>query len=167
MNGMSFVLPASVVSKVDVAHLVSEAEQIDNEQTTKAVREKVGATTAPSETVLSEQLSDFLTQNQLTIGTSQERSELIKQLHLLKENVPVIHMTFAASADRDSLRRLVEWLRSSVHPQAVISVGLQPALVAGVSIRTTNRVHDLSMRSVLRKNHGLLVKELGALRGNG
>ncbi len=166
MNGMSFTLPPSIVSKADVAHLVIEVEAVDNEQTTQAVREKVGAT-GHTETVLSEQLTDFLAGNQLTIGTGPERSELIKHLHLLKESAPVIHMTFAVPADRDSLRQLVEWLRSSVHPQAVISVGLQPALVAGVSIRTTNRVHDLSMRSVLRKNHGLLVKELGALRGNG
>lgn len=166
MNGMSFTLPPSIVSKADVARLVIEVESIDNEQTTEAVREKVGVTGHP-ETVLSEQLSDFLAQNQLTIGTGPERSELIKQLRLLKENAPVIHMTFAVPADRDSLRRLVDWLRSSVHPQAVVSIGLQPALVAGVSIRTTNRVYDLSMRSVLRKNHGLLVKELGALRGNG
>jgi hypothetical protein len=166
MNGMSFTLPPSIVSKADVARLVIEVEGVDNEQTTEAVREKVGAT-GHSETVLSEQLSDFLAGNQLTIGTGPERSELIKQLRLLKENAPVIHMTFAVPADRDSLHRLVEWLRSSIHPQAVISVGLQPALVAGVSLRTTNRVHDLSMRSVLRKNHGLLVKELGALRGNG
>ena len=166
MNGMSFVLPPSIVSKVDVAHLVSEAEQIDSEQTAEAVRERVGAAVR-SEIVVSEQLADFLAQNKLTIGNGPERGELIKQLRILKENVPVIHMTFAVPADRDSLRRLVEWLRSSVHPQAVISVGLQPALVAGVSIRTTNHVHDLSMRSVLRKNHGLLVKELGALRGNG
>jgi F0F1-type ATP synthase delta subunit len=166
MNGMSFTLPPSIVSKADVARLVIEVEAVDNEQTTQAVREKVGAT-GHTETVLSEQLTDFLAGNQLTIDTGPERSELIKQLHLLKESAPVIHMTFAVPADRDSLRQLVEWLRSSVHPQAVISVGLQPALVAGVSIRTTNRVHDLSMRSALRKNHGLLVKELGALRGNG
>jgi hypothetical protein len=166
MNGMSFTLPPSIVSKADVARLVIEVEGVDNEQTTEAVREKVGAT-GHSETVLSEQLSDFLAGNQLTIGTGPERGELIKQLRLLKENAPVIHMTFAVPADHDSLHRLVEWLRSSVHPQAVISVGLQPALVAGVSLRTTNRVHDLSMRLVLRKNHGLLVKELGALRGNG
>jgi F0F1-type ATP synthase delta subunit len=166
MNGMSFTLPPNIVSKADVARLVIEVEAVDNAQTTEAVREKVGAA-GHAETVLSEQLTDFLAQNQLAIGTGPERSELIKQLHLLKESAPVIHMTFAVPADRDSLHQLVGWLRSSVHPQAVISVGLQPALVAGVSIRTTNRVHDLSMRSVLRKNHGLLVKELGALRGNG
>lgn len=164
MNGGSVTLPPSVVSKVDVARLVIEAEQLDAQQTAEAVREKVGAT-AHSEVVMSQQLSDFLAQNQLAFGTGPERSELIKQLRHLKDNVPVIHMTFAVPADRESLQQLVQWLRESVHPQAVISVGLQPNLVAGVSVRTTNHVHDFSMRSALKKNHGLLVSELGALRG--
>jgi F0F1-type ATP synthase delta subunit len=63
------------------------------------------------------------------------------------------------------LQELIAWLRSSVHPQAVISVGLQPALVAGVYLRTPNHVHDLSMRAVLKKSRGLLTKELEALHG--
>ena len=164
MNGVSLALPPSIVSKVDVARLVLEVEQIDSQQTADAVREKVGATTH-SEIGMSQQLTDFLAGNQLTLGSAPERSELIKQLRSLKESVPVIHMTFAVPADRGSLQQLVQWLRTSVHLQAVLSVGLQPALVAGVSVRTTNRVHDFSMRSALKKNHGLLVSELGALRG--
>jgi len=164
MNGQ-LTLPPSVVTKLDVSHLVSELEQIDNQQTADTVREKVGGQ-AQAGALLSEQLTDFLQQNQLTIGDGLERSELIKRVRTLKENVPIIHLTFAVAADRESLRQLVEWVRSSLHPQAVIDVGMQPALIAGVSVRTPNRVHDLSMRSVLKKNHGLLVKELGALRGN-
>jgi F0F1-type ATP synthase delta subunit len=165
MNGaQQFTLPPSIVSKVDVSHLVSELEAIDNQQTADAVREKVGGQ-GQSQVVLSEQLTDFLQQNQLELGNSLQRSELIKQLRQLKESVQVVHLTFAVAADRGSLQQLVAWFRTSVHPQTVIAVGLQPALVAGVSIRTPNRIHDLSMRSVLRKNHGLLVKELGALRG--
>jgi hypothetical protein len=165
MNGTGLSLPPSVVSKADVARLVGDAERIDNEQTAAGVREKVGSS-VHAEVMMSQQLADFLGQNQLVVETGQQWSELIKQLRALKENAPVIHMTFAVPADRESLQQLVAWLRSSVHPQAVVSVGLQPALVAGVNIRTTNRVHDLSMRSALKKSHGLLVKELGALRGN-
>jgi F0F1-type ATP synthase delta subunit len=161
---VNFVLPLSVVSKVDVSHLLSELERVDNEQTQATVREKVGSSER-AELMVSRQFADFLAQNKLTINTSQERSELIKQLRLLKENIPVIHMTFAVNADRESLAKLTQWLRTSISPQAVIEVGLQPALIAGVSVRTPNHVHDLSMREVIKKNHGVLVKELEALRG--
>lgn len=159
-----FVLPPSVVSKVDLSRLVSEAELIDTELTAMAVRAKT-SNQQQSAPVLSTPLTEFLGQNQLTFGASQQRSDLVKQLRLLKDKVPVIHMTFAVTADRESLQQLAVWLRASIHPQAVISVGLQPALVAGVYLRTPNHVHDLSLRAKLKGSHSVLIKELEMIRG--
>jgi len=160
-----FILPPTVVSRLDVSRLVSEFEQVDNELTAASIRAKSGAPVQP-QPVLSEQLTDFLTRNKFKLETGQERSELIIQLRQLKDSVPVIHMTFAVSADRESLQQLAQWLRASVHPQAVIAVGLQPALVAGVYLRTPNHVHDLSLRAMLDSSHDVLVKELELLRAS-
>lgn len=162
---VNFILPLSVVTKVDVSRLVNELERIDNQQTQVAVRGKVTPQQS-AELMVSKQFADFLTQNKLTIGDSKQRTLLIKQLRLLKEHVPVIHLTFAVDADRESLTKLTQWVRTSISPQAVIEVGLQPALIAGVSVRTPNHIHDLSMRELIKKNHGLLVKDLEVLRGN-
>jgi len=160
-----FVLPPSVVTRRDVSHLIRDAEWVDNEMTTAQVRAKAGSNT-PTEAAISGTFAEFLEQNKLTFDGSNERSALIKQLQLLKEKVPVIHMTFAVKADAESLQKLVAWVRESIHPQAVIEVGLQPALVAGVYLRTPNKVHDLSVRALLAGRHEPLVKELEALRGN-
>lgn len=159
-----FILPPTIVSKVDVSRLVGEVERLDNALTSKAVREKAGSP-AQAAPILSEQLTDFLTQNQLQFATSQERSELVKQLRLLKDNVPVLTMTFAVVADRESLQQLTQWVRTTLHPQAVITAGLQPALVAGVYVRTPNHVHDLSVRGLLAAQHDNLVGQLETLRG--
>lgn len=159
-----FVLPAGVVSKVDLSRLIREVEWIDNEMTTATVRAKTGVEQA-AQPATSATLGEFLSQNGLVLGTGRERSELIAQLHLLKDKIPVIHMTFAVVADQESLQELTAWVRSSIHPQAVISVGLQPALVAGVYLRTPNQVHDLSLRAMLKGSHDVLVKELEAARG--
>lgn len=159
-----FILPPSVVSKIDVSRLVSEVEKIDNEMTSVAVRTKTGVS-QPTQSVPSEQLAEFIGQNKLDLTNGQKRSELIALLRQLKDNVPVIHMTFAVVADRESLQQCVQWLRASIHPQTVITVGLQPALVAGVYLRTPNHVHDLSLRAMLEGSHGALVKDLEALRG--
>jgi len=160
-----FILPPSVVTKIDVSRLVSEVEKLDSDLTTAAVRAKTGAPQADRPTV-SEQLATFLTQNKLAFDSSQARSALVQQLRILKDKVPVIHMTFAVQSDPQSLQQIVQWLRTSVHPQAVISVGLQPSLVAGVYMRTPNHVHDMSLRTLLTGQHDVLVKELEALRGN-
>ncbi len=162
-----FVLPPNVVSRLDVARLVSELERIDEEMTTSEVRAKAGKKRAAQEMLFSERLNAFLTANSLNLEDSRVRSELIKQVHLLKDKVPIIHMTFAVEADPESLGRLAEWLRASIHPQAVISVGLQPGLVAGAYIRTPNHVHDFSLRGKLAGSHEALVKELEVINGRG
>jgi hypothetical protein len=159
-----FILPPSVVTKVDVSRLVSEVERLDSELTTAAVRAKTAAPQAP-QPMVSEQLASFLTQNKIAFDTPQNRTSLVQQLRILKDKVPVIHMTFAVQSDPESLRQIVQWLRTSVHTQAVISVGLQPSLIAGVYLRTPNHVHDLSLRTLLTGQHDVLVKELEALRG--
>lgn len=159
-----FILPPSVVSKIDLSRLVAEVERLDIELTSSAVRAKAGSPPQATPT-LSDQLADFLTQNQLHFQTGQERSEIVKQLRLLKEKVPVLNMTFAVVADRESLQQLAQWVRITVHPQAVITAGLQPALVAGVYLRTPNHVHDFSLRKMLSSQHDLLVKDLETLRG--
>lgn len=159
----SFVLPPSVVSKVDLARLVNEVEKIDDELTTAAVRAGVGAPQQASPAV-SESLLGFLQQNRLNLNDSKQRSAIVKLLHQLKDSAPIIHMTFAVEADRESLMQLAQWLRETVHPQAVIAVGLQPGLIAGVYLRTPNHVHDLSLRAALDGGHQILVDDLEALR---
>lgn len=158
-------LPTSVVSKVDLSRLLSELEYVDNELTAAAVRAGIGANNA-SEQKISEQLSDFLNENDITLDDSHSRTALIKQVRALKKNAPVIHMTFATSADSESLRELCAWLRDSIHPQMVVSVGMQPSLLAGVYLRTANHVKDLSLRARLRGTRSLMVNELEALRGS-
>jgi len=153
-----FVLPTSVVTKLDVSRLVNELEKVDNELTAAAVRKQDHV-----QPVMSQQLAEFLEQNKVSLDDD-DRGDLIKQVRLLKDNVPVIHMTFAVTADQESLQKLVQWLRAET-PQAVIAVGLQPGLVAGVYLRTPNHVHDLSLRNALDGRRDVLVKELETLRG--
>jgi F0F1-type ATP synthase delta subunit len=163
-NYAEFVLPSNVVTRVDVSHVVSELERVDNDITTATVRAQLNPqeVTRPA---MSQQLTAFLEQNHMNLDNSQARSEIIKQLRLLKDKVPVIHMTFAVTADGESLATLTQWVRNQVHPQAVIDVGLQPALVGGVYVRTPNHIHDWSLRAKLHDGHDILVKELESFRG--
>lgn len=161
---VSLVLPPSIVSRLDVARLVGEVEQIDNALTTAEVRAKAGAEAEPA-AAHSAQLSDFLQTNHLEQPDRSDWARLVKDLRHLKDHAPVIHLTFATVADPDSLRQLAAWARESVHPQAVLAVGLQPGLIGGVYVRTSNQIHDLTMRGLLKGSRGVLTKELEALRG--
>ena len=163
-NQSEFVLPPSVVSKLDLSHLVSEAEEIDSYLTSAMAKAKVGAPVEAQPT-LSDKLTDFCVTNRIQFGDGQQRVRLIKRLRHLKDNAPVVHMTFATAADTEDLQQLANWLRRSVSPQAVISVGLQPDLIGGVYLRTTNHVFDLSVRAQLAGKRHLLVEAVEALGG--
>ncbi|MGH7218495.1 MAG: F0F1 ATP synthase subunit delta [Candidatus Microsaccharimonas sp.] len=159
-----FLLPASVIDKQDAARLVEEMERVDSVMTSDKVRARFRKNVAETP-ALSEHLTAFLEMNHLAITESKVRTQLVKQLRTMKDTLPVVHMTFATEADPESLQHIVAWLRETVHPQAVVSVGLQPSLVAGVYLRTANHVFDLSIRGKLKAQRGALEKELGAVRG--
>ena len=161
----TFTLPMSVVSHRDLSRLVSDVERLDNERTAAMVRAKAGAPEQPG-LPPSGPLSDFLAANQLSVESPQDCSQLLRELRLLKDKAPVLHLTFASPADQDSLQQLAQWARASVHPQAILAVGVQPALIAGVYVRTTNQVRDLSARAHLSASRSVLVKDLEALRGS-
>lgn len=158
-----FILPPSIVSRVDLSRMVTELEWLDNELTSLAIRNQ-----APHQTqmpVLSEGLREFVELNKFELTESKTRSAIIAQLRVLKNKAPIVHMTFAVSADRESLQQLTAWVRNEVDPHALIAVGLQPGLVAGVYVRTPNHVHDFSLRAKLDGRHDLLINELETLRG--
>ena len=159
----SFSLPAGVVSRRDLARLVAEAEHIDDEMTAADVRAR--KTKQAAETpAFSGSFTDFLTDNKLDFSESKVRTDIIKELRQLKAKAPVVHTTFAVPADIESLQTLAAWFRKSVHPQVLLEIGLQPALVAGVYVRTPNHVHDMSLRSALAGKRDVLVKDLEELR---
>lgn len=160
-----FTLPSSIVSKADISRLVREFEALDSTLTTKKVKNKVGVENGDIPAI-SPQLQAFFDANPLDLEDTGVRSAYVKQLRLLKDKVRVMNMTFAVITDPQSLEELTVWLRQSVHPQTVIEAHLQPALVAGVYLRSQNHVFDLSVRNALKAKRGELEKELGALRGN-
>lgn len=163
-----FKLPPTLISRVDVSRLGREVESVDNELESQKVRsqakgEKKVDYHMPA---TSQALSDFLELNTVDMTKGQERAKLKHDLAVFKDKAPIIHMTFASQADSESLQKLVAWIRAEIHPQALISVGLQPALVGGVYIRTPNKVFDFSLKQHLHDKRSIIVNQLeGLLRG--
>lgn len=164
-NKSDFRLPVSVLSRIDVLKLINELEQVENDYITARVQARTGLA-AELQPSLTETLTDLLMINHLQIANDHHRQEVVRQLRALKDSAPAVHLAFASAVDKNSLREIVGWLRQSVHPQAVVSVGLQPDLIGGVYIRTPNKVHDLSVRAQLAGHRGLITEKLEALRGH-
>jgi hypothetical protein len=158
----NFTLPDSVVTKRDLYRLLRELESIDNKMLESDVRIKAGLGDGSGIDV-TEQMSQFLQQNSLNLDDSNERSEIIKQTRLLKDRVSVFKVTLAGPLKHEQLIELARWMRSSIHPQLVLAVGLQPSLVAGAHIRTPNKIFDFSFKAALEKNRNVLIDEISGL----
>lgn len=154
-------LPASLVKRSDLARVVREVETVDSDIASQKVRG--GPKAQIHIPTMSQALSDFLDLNKLDIKDNQARMGLKEQLRALKDKAPIVHMTFATAADPASLEQLVTWLRANAHPQALLSIGLQPSLVGGVYLRTPNRAHDYSMRALMQDKRDIVVRQLEEL----
>jgi len=156
----AFVFPPALVTRTDLARLVREVESVDNEFEAQKARNHATGKTGYRLPALSRQLGDFLDLNKLDITDDHGRMVFKEQLRAVKDKAPIIHMTFAVEADPTSLAQLVTYLRKEVHPQTLLSVGLQPSLVGGAYIRTPNHVHDFSLRELLASNRGVITAAL-------
>lgn len=159
-----YVLPPTLVSPADLIRIIRELESVDNELESQKARAH-GTLASFHLPAMSLSFSELLELNRINITDGRSRMALKEQLRHLKDHAPVLHMTFSVTADPESLRTLTEWVRRELHPQALIQVGLQPALVGGVYLRTPNHVHDFSLRAHMRDKRGLIAQKLAGLKG--
>lgn len=159
---MQYRLPSTLVARVDISRIVRELEFIDGDLAAQKIRsEQTGEPMHMPNT--SQNLTDFVTVNQLDLQNDQIRRDTKKALQNIKDHAPVVHLTFASDADAESIQKIVDWLRANAHPYSLVTVGLQPSLIGGVYIRTPNHVHDLSIRAMIKGKRDVVVRELEAL----
>jgi G3E family GTPase len=159
---VNYILPPALTGRSELARLVREIEALDGELEAQKVRAR-GQQVAYRLPNTSKALSDFLEQNKLDITNDHARMVLVEQLRRLKDHAPVVHMTFATDADPESLEYLVAYMRRELHPYTLLSVGLQPRLVAGAYMRTPNHVHDFSIKKVMAGKRGVIAADLEGL----
>jgi F0F1-type ATP synthase delta subunit len=107
---------------------------------------------------LSRSLDQLAQTNKINLLEDTQRRQLYKELNEVLGRAPLIHMSFASEASPKALDKVVAWLRSNIHPQTLLQVGLQPTIAAGCIVRTTNRVFDLSLRTHLREQEPYLTQ---------
>lgn len=154
----TFKLPLSIVSLADLKRLKREVDEITDALLQMEIRE--GGEEQAKLPKTSRQLDDIIDENKINLLHKEERDNLINLLTQLVEKAPVLHMSFSAEPSNKFLDKLVNYVRKSIDPYAVITVGLAPSIGAGCLIRTTNKYFDLSLKQTLINNREKLIKEL-------
>ena len=161
MSLIDLKLPASLVTKHQFIHFLNDFEIFDEAMTAYEIKASTGAENNPMPAE-DQRITQFLGENNLASNDSGARANVVETLRSIRKVAPIVHMTFSAEADPASLADVAAWFRETMHPHALLEVGLQPHLVAGAYIRSQNKVYDYSLRARIVGQRASLVEALRA-----
>jgi len=150
-------LPLLAAAPSDIARLSRELDSIGDALLQSEVRDGADKVKLPRTSQLMDQLAEL---NQLNLLHKTDRQLLGRFLAAVTKQAPVVHMSFSADPSATFLEKLMTWLRREIHPQLLLTVGLQPTLGAGCMVRTTNRQFDFSLRQDFARKRDLLLEKL-------
>jgi F0F1-type ATP synthase delta subunit len=156
-------LPPSVIGQPEVLRVTRELEAL-NDFFVGADARKGGTPIQPPR--LSRILDQLAKQNAYNLLESAHRAQLLSSLEELPKKAPILHISFASEPPPKVMETILIWMRQNIHPQTLLTVGLQPSIAAGFVLRTPNKWFDMSMREYLRKQVPNLAKLIaGAVDG--
>lgn len=153
-----FVLPVSIISPTDIARLKREIEAVDSFFQQSKIRE--GGAQQEAMPRLSKLMDQLAVENKLNILQDEHRAYVFKSLDILQASAPVMHISFSVDPPGSYVQKIVYWLRSNVHAQVLVTVGLQPNIGAGCIVRTTNRIFDFSLREYFNAKRDFFIEKM-------
>jgi hypothetical protein len=177
-------LPPLAASPADIGRLLRELEAVDSTLLQLSLR--AGATSADEQhehghspaghpghpkaatkvTIeralpkISRLLDQTAQLNQLNLLQADDRTALQQFLERVKQQSPVLHVSFSAEPAPAFVEKLMSWLRQEIHPSVLLIIGLQPTIGAGCIVRSTNRQFDFSLRQDFLSKRQLLLDVL-------
>jgi len=155
-------LPVLVSSPVDVGRLVRELQVIDESMLQLKLRKGTAAVRLPKTSQLMDQTAQL---NKLNLLHVADRKQLQTFLETVVAKAPVLHISFSADPSVPFIEKLITWLRREIHPQILLTIGLQPNTGAGCMVRSTNHYFDFTLRKKFADNHQLLLDKLAPKAG--
>lgn len=158
MEAKRLVLPVEISGRPEVTKALRELESV-NDFMLQAELKRVKA----SLPVVSRLLTSLAEANNYDLSDKRQRLQLITFLNRIRSLAPQIHLSFAAEPSPSALAKIIGWLRRELSAYTLLEVGVQPSMVAGCRIRTTNKLFDFSLRRQLEAAEPALRQKLGEL----
>lgn len=159
MSPNATVLPSSVQTRSDVARLVRELSEFDELIRQAGLR----GTRVPSAYHLSVPLRATAEVFKIPLDNPEARRKLSDRLKYLHKAAPQIHLSFAVQPPMHVVDSLLAWFRTNGHPATLVQVGVDPSIVVGCRVRTTNKVFDFSFAKLLNISSAVLEQEVRSL----
>lgn len=150
-------LPGGLSSRGDLSRVIAELESIENFLRDGAIRQTGNSMQLPKTSKLFDQL---VSSSHLNLLVAEDRQYLLKSLNWLRDNSPLLHISFSTDPSPVFIARLTSWLRQHISPFLFLQIGLSPNIGAGCIVRTTNKYFDFSLRQRFASQRELLMKSL-------
>ena len=150
-------LPLSVITIIDLGRLERELASIDDFSLQSAIRD---AGKQPKLPKISRNLEQMANLNDFNLLIDEDRKKMTILLKALREQAPIVHMSFASDPNLAFLTKIITWFRAEIQPHILLQIGLQPSIAAGCIVRTSNKYFDFSLRKHFAQNHQKLIEQL-------
>lgn len=152
-----FKLPDDIFGSADVRRALRELEAVDDFFHQANLRTPGTPITPPKTT---NSLNSLFEVNNSNVLNKRQRANVLEILKKLDSRAAAIHISFSAEPPPGFLKPIVIWARQNLHPYLLVNTGLQPSLIIGCSVRTQNKVFDLSLRKRFQSSKNILVQSI-------
>lgn len=154
-------LPLLVTGPSDVSRLLREVRSLEDYLHQASLRRDGGTINLPRTSRILEELAFA---NHLDLLQSVDRQLAVDFLNRVKQQAPVVHISFAVDPSSAFMSKITSWLRQNIHPLVLVQIGLQPMIAAGCILRTKNHYYDLSLRRYLDDKRPLLLQKISEMK---
>ena len=144
----------------ELNRVIREIKMLDSQIKQSAIRNHTSSVALPA---ISRLIDDLVTSNELDLTDGDVRDQLRSFLEDIKSHAPVVHIGLAHEASADEIAPIVDWMRTELNPVALVHVGIQPEIIGGCTVRTSNKFYDFSLRQHLDTSRESLLKKVLAL----
>lgn len=150
-------LPLPVSTPSDLGRLIRDLTAVNDQLVQLNLRKGGKDVQLPKTSLLLEQAAEL---NGVNLLHEDDRKQLLAFLQAAQKSAPRLHFSFSADPAPAFMEKLVGYLRKEFHPQALITVGLQPTLGAGCIVRANSKQFDFSLKEDFARKRGLLVEKI-------
>ncbi len=155
MEPKKLILPLSIVTTTDIDLVLNEINDL------KEYLVQIKIKNSDSEIKLphtSKSLDNLTELNNLDLTNMNQVDWLKKSTETLVTKAPIVHIGFSVEPNLLLLEKLVDWFRRNIDSTLLLTVGLQPIIGAGITLRTPNKFFDLSLKNHFNNLTSDLVK---------
>lgn len=158
MEVKRLILPAEISGRDDVTKSLRELESLNDfmlQAELKRANLRLPA--------VSRLLASLAEANNYDLADKRQRLQLITFLNRIRSLAPQIHLSLASEPSQTALTKIIGWLRAELSAYTLLEIGIQPSMVAGCRIRTTNKLFDFSLRRQLEAAEPALRQKVAEL----